>query len=120
LRKDLFCGRSPWEVAQKVESVTSAAKQFAEKLGFVSGYRFSDTASPSKSIAPLGADRRISSFPANCKAADENKVVIAALKRCATQKTRFVPQPVRTGLGLSLGTRVPVTNYVVERTHLGQ
>ena len=31
------------------------ALQFAEKLGFVSGYRFSDTASPSKSTAPLGA-----------------------------------------------------------------
>ena len=33
----------------------AAAKQVAEKVGFVSGYRFSDTASSSKSDAPLGA-----------------------------------------------------------------
>jgi hypothetical protein len=33
------------------------ALQSAQKLSFVSGYRFSDTASPWKSIAPLGAGR---------------------------------------------------------------
>ncbi len=46
----------------------NAASQFAEKLGFVSGYRFSDTASRSKSIAPLGAGARIPTFSANCSA----------------------------------------------------
>jgi hypothetical protein len=40
------------------------ALRAAEKLRFVSGYRFSDTANPSKSSAPLGAERRILSFPA--------------------------------------------------------
>ena len=62
-----------------------AAKQSAEKLGFVSGYRFSDTASRLKSDAPLGAEPRKSSFSASCKAALENELDIAALKRCATQ-----------------------------------
>jgi hypothetical protein len=36
----------------------SAAKQFAEKRRFVSGYRLSDTASRLKSNASLGAERR--------------------------------------------------------------
>jgi thiamine-phosphate pyrophosphorylase len=44
-------GASPLAANQNAE----AAKQNAEKLGFVSGYRFSDTASRSNSIAPLGA-----------------------------------------------------------------
>jgi hypothetical protein len=38
------------------------ASQIAEKLGFVSGHRFSDAASPPKSVAPLGAERRILTF----------------------------------------------------------
>jgi hypothetical protein len=38
------------------------ALQSAEKLSFVSGYRFSDTASRLKSDAPLGAEERKSSF----------------------------------------------------------
>src|SRR5208283_2182777 len=35
---------------------------------FVSEYRFSDTVSPSRSDAPLGAGHRISSFSENCEA----------------------------------------------------
>jgi len=51
------------------------ASQNAEKLGFVSssfvsGYRFSDTASLSKSDAPLGAERAKKTFSANCSAAE--------------------------------------------------
>jgi len=49
------------------------ASHLAEKLGFVSGYRFSDTASRSKSIAPLGAGSRISTFSAKCSAANNDK-----------------------------------------------
>jgi hypothetical protein len=37
---------------------------------FVSGYRFSDTESPSKSDAPLGAEHRIPTFSALCLAAE--------------------------------------------------
>jgi hypothetical protein len=36
--------------------VVFAALEFAEKLSFVSGYRFSDTATRLKSTAPLGAE----------------------------------------------------------------
>jgi hypothetical protein len=50
---------------------TMRVLQFAEKLGFVSGYRFSDTASAAKSIAPLGAGWRIPTFSANCLAPEE-------------------------------------------------
>jgi len=39
-----------------------AALQFAEKLGFVSGHRFSDAASPAKSDAPSGAGCRNLTF----------------------------------------------------------
>ncbi len=42
----------------------SVAKQVAEKVGFVSGYRFSDTASSSKSDAPFGAAVRPETRPA--------------------------------------------------------
>ena len=45
-------------------SPAAAAKQVAEKVGFVSGYRFSDTASSSKSDAPLGAAVRPQTRPA--------------------------------------------------------
>jgi hypothetical protein len=40
-----------------------------KKSGFVSGYRFSDTVSPSKSDAPLGATQRQFTFSAACSAA---------------------------------------------------
>jgi hypothetical protein len=59
--------------------VPAAALQTAEKLdlcisSFVSGYRFSNTVSPAKSDAPLGAGRRNSTFSANCLAAAGNSV----------------------------------------------
>jgi hypothetical protein len=44
----------------------AAALTAAEKPSFVSGYRFSDTASPSKSIAPLGAAHPILVSSAAC------------------------------------------------------
>jgi len=46
-----------WEVGHPeiVANLPSAAKQVEEKVGFISGYRFSDTASSSKSAAPSGA-----------------------------------------------------------------
>ena len=47
-----------------------AALQIAEKLSFVSGYRFSDTASRLKSDAPSGAGHRNSTFSANSLAAE--------------------------------------------------
>jgi hypothetical protein len=40
----------------------------------------------------------IKGFSANCKAVDENKPVIAAVNRCATQnqvQRRLFPQPVK-------------------------
>jgi hypothetical protein len=43
-------------------------------LGFVSGYRFSDTVSSSKSDAPLGAGHRISSFSASCLAVPQTAI----------------------------------------------
>jgi len=46
----------------------SPALQFAEKLGFVSGYRFSDTASAWNSMAPLGAGHAKVAFSATCLA----------------------------------------------------
>jgi hypothetical protein len=49
---------------------SAPALQFAERLVFVSGYRFSDTESASQSAAPLGAAPRISTFSANCLAAE--------------------------------------------------
>jgi hypothetical protein len=39
-------------------SNSASAKQAAKKVGFVSGYRFSDTVSLSKPDAPLGAAGR--------------------------------------------------------------
>jgi len=45
-------------------ALPAAAKQVAEKVGFVSGYRFSDTASSSKSDVPLGAAVRPETRPA--------------------------------------------------------
>jgi hypothetical protein len=50
--------------------VLNLALQIAEKLGFVSGHRFSDAVSPPKSDAPLGAGRRNLTFSANCLAAE--------------------------------------------------
>ncbi|MGB7926726.1 MAG: hypothetical protein WCF61_01145, partial [Terriglobales bacterium] len=62
-------------VAQRFSAAVTAfaqhaASQIAEKLGFVSGYRFSDTASRLKSDAPLGAGHRNSTFSANSLAAE--------------------------------------------------
>ncbi|MGB0049988.1 MAG: hypothetical protein WBP70_21245, partial [Terriglobales bacterium] len=54
--------------------IFSAALKFAEKLSFVSGYRFSDAARRLKSDAPLGAEQRKSSFSANCLAAGGQQV----------------------------------------------
>jgi len=42
----------------------ATALQAAEKVGFVSGHRFSDAASRALSIAPLGAEVTISTFSA--------------------------------------------------------
>jgi hypothetical protein len=53
----LFSREAAWrEVPSKPVfcSLLGRLYSFAEKLGFVSGYRFGDTASPSQSIAPLG------------------------------------------------------------------
>ncbi|MGA9413722.1 MAG: hypothetical protein WBV60_03470, partial [Terriglobales bacterium] len=50
-------------------SCPKGVNSFAEKLSFVSGYRFSDTASRLKSDAPLGAGRRKSGSSANPKTA---------------------------------------------------
>jgi thiamine-phosphate pyrophosphorylase len=49
---------SPEAARRIIGDSPSVAKQNAEKLGFVSGYRFSDTASRSNSVAPLGAAAR--------------------------------------------------------------
>jgi hypothetical protein len=71
LRKKVFPERN---------DTPSAAKQFAEKLGIVSGHRFSDAVTPAKSDAPLGAECRTLTFPANYKVI---LVVVAAyLKVC--------------------------------------
>ena len=56
-----------WERAHPeiaAELRAAAAKQVAEKVGFVSGYRFGDTASSSKSDVPLGAAVRPEPRPA--------------------------------------------------------
>jgi hypothetical protein len=50
--------------------VLNAALESAENLGFVSGYRFSDTVSRSKSDAPLGAGSEQMTFSAVCFAAE--------------------------------------------------
>src|SRR5208282_1123419 len=43
---------------------TGLLSKLRKNSGFVSGYRFSDTASASKSVAPLGAGSRVSTFSA--------------------------------------------------------
>jgi hypothetical protein len=48
----------------------NSASEFAEKVGFVSGHRFSDAVTPAKSDAPLGAACRNLTFSANCSAAE--------------------------------------------------
>jgi len=50
------------------KNAETAPEQSAEKPGFVSGYRFSDTANRLKSDAPLGADPRKPSLSANGEA----------------------------------------------------
>jgi hypothetical protein len=56
------------------------ASQAAEKLRFVSGYRFSDTVISSKSEAPLGAGRRTATFSAACLAMPSEPSTQAALQ----------------------------------------
>jgi hypothetical protein len=45
---------------QPKKSSSDTPEQVAKKPGFISGYRFSDTASSSRSDAPSGAERRTS------------------------------------------------------------
>src|SRR5271157_6024430 len=60
------------------------ASQFAEKPSFVSGYRFSDTARPSESDAPLGAGCRIPTLSANCSAVP----LVAAMTRASAPEVQ--------------------------------
>jgi hypothetical protein len=77
---------------------------------FVSGYRFSDTASRSKSDAPSGAGHRNSSFSASCLAGEGATVAqkrvfqyffgrsgtaISKLSHYPMPRHTFFPQPVQ-------------------------
>jgi hypothetical protein len=62
-------------VAQRFTAATTGlflgpALQIVEKLGFVSGHRFSDAENPPKSVAPLGAGLRKFTLSAICLAAE--------------------------------------------------
>src|SRR3977135_2120123 len=64
--------RSTFEQEREGHGFTGCEKivSYQGIVSFVSGYRFSDTVSPSKSNAPLGAGHRHSLFSASSLAAD--------------------------------------------------
>ena len=91
-RKSRFC--SCFWVAQRFSAAITGlfsmpALQFAEKLGFVSGHRFSDAASRVPSIAPLGAEVSIWTFSAASPTAPPWANKNTGLSVCA--RTRFWP-----------------------------
>jgi regulator of replication initiation timing len=81
----------------------NAALQFAEKTrSFVSGCRFSDTISFSKSDAPLGAGRRWPSFSASCLVVErtclslENQFFRSLLEKQKLRKNKNQREQIRT------------------------
>ncbi|MFZ1916711.1 MAG: thiamine phosphate synthase [Terriglobales bacterium] len=86
------------QTAERANRNTEVAKQNAEKLRFVSGYRFSDTASRSNSIAPLGAAARwlgVSTHnPEQLAAADKTPADYLAIGPVFATSSKANPDPV--------------------------